>query len=169
MNLEDLAARMAENAEAIRALAEGLPEAQVRWKPDPGAWSILEVVNHLYDEEIEDFRAHLDLVLNHPGGPWPRIDPEGWVTERGYSQRDLGRSLNDFLRAREDSLTWLKGLKNPDWEVAYQAPFGSITAGDLMASWVAHDLLHMRQLIRLHWAYLTQNVQPHQVRYAGPW
>jgi len=41
------------------------------WKPAPGKWSILEVVNHLYDEEREDFRQRLELVLKDPALAWP--------------------------------------------------------------------------------------------------
>jgi len=169
MNLNYFTAQMANNAEAIRTLVQGVSDEQARWKPSPDCWSILEAVNHLYDEEIEDFRTHLDIVLHHPSQPWPRIDPEGWVTERQYNQREIGESLEDFLNARRESLVWLRGLSSPDWEATYDAPFGQITAGDLFASWVAHDLLQIRQLVELHWAYTTLLVSPHKVDYAGPW
>ena len=138
-------------------------------KPDPGSWSGLEVINHLYDEEREDFRVRLDYILHHPGQPWPGIDPQGWVSERQYNQREIKESLNNFLEARQESLAWLKTLKSPNWAAAYEAPFGKITAGDMFASWVAHDLLHMRQLVELHWAYTTMLLGPHNVDYAGSW
>ena len=169
MDLNHLISQMTHNARRICALAEGVSDRQARWKPALASWSILEVVNHLLDEEREDFRAHLDLALHRPGEPWPRIDPEGWVTQRGYNERDPGESLEGFLAAREESLAWLRGLASPNWEATYEAPFGRITAGDIFASWVAHDLLHMRQLVELHWAYTTLLVAPHKVDYAGSW
>jgi hypothetical protein len=169
MNLDYLTAQMANHAETIQALVQGLSVEQARWRPGPDCWSILEVINHLHDEEIEDFRTHLDIVLHHPSQPWPGIDPEGWVTERQYNQRDVRESLGDFLNARGESLVWLRGLSSPNWQATYEAPFGQITAGDLFASWVAHDLLHIRQLVELHWAYTTLLVSPHRVDYAGPW
>jgi hypothetical protein len=169
MNLDHFTAQMANNAETIRALIQGVSDEQARWKPSPDCWSILEVINHLYDEEIEDFRPHLDIVLHHPDQSWPSIDPEGWVTERQYNQREIRESLGDFLNARKESLVWLRGLSSPNWEATYDAPFGQITAGDLFASWVAHDLLQIRQLVELHWAYTTLLVSPHKVDYAGPW
>jgi hypothetical protein len=169
MNLDHFTAQMVNNAETIRALVRGVSVEQARWKPSPDCWSILEVINHLRDEEIEDFRTHLDIALHHPSRPWPGIDPEGWVVERQYNQRDVGESLGDFLNARDESLVWLRGLSSPNWEATYEAPFGQITAGDLFASWVAHDLLHIRQLVELHWAYTTLLVSPHRVDYAGPW
>jgi hypothetical protein len=75
MNLEHLARRMASGAQATRDLTHGVPDEQARWRPDPESWSILEVVNHLYDEERLDFRVRLDRVLHHPGKPWSPIDP----------------------------------------------------------------------------------------------
>ena len=132
-------------------------------------WSILEVTNHLVDEEREDFRARLDLVLHHPEEAWQAIDPERWVTERGYNQHVLDQSREAFLTARRKSVAWLHELTSPDWAAAYEAPFGRITAGDIMAARVAHDLLHLRQLVELHWSYLTVQVEPYSVGYAGVW
>jgi len=167
--LDHLATPMALNAERIRALSQGISDQQSRWKPDPESWSILEVVNHLYDEEREDFRARLDHVLHRPGQPWPDIDPQGWVTARKYNEREPDVSLSHFLAERKESLAWLQRLSAPDWAATYEAPWGPITAGDVMASWVAHDLLHMRQLVKLHYLFTTAELKPHNVRYAGVW
>jgi hypothetical protein len=169
MVLNDVMPAMADNAARIRALARGISEEQARWKPEPASWSILEVINHLWDEEREDFRVRIDHTLHRPDEPWPPIDPEGWVAARAYSQRALGPSLEGFLSEREASLAWLRQLGAPDWEASYETPFGPIRAGDLMAAWLAHDLLHMRQLVELHWAYTTAGLDPYDVRYAGTW
>jgi hypothetical protein len=169
MDLNGFISQMTSNAQRIRALVEGVSDEQACWKPDSVSWSILEVVNHLYDEEREDFRVRLDFTLHRPGQPWPGIDPEGWVTERAYNQRGLEESLRNFLAAREESLGWLRNLAEPDWEAGYEAPFGRIRAGDLLVSWVGHDLMHMRQLVELQWAYLVDQVEPYGVRYAGVW
>jgi hypothetical protein len=169
MELDRFLTQMADDAQRVRALVEGISDEQARWRPDPESWSILEVVNHLLDEEREDFRVLLDLALHRLDEERPRIDPGAWVTERGYNERDLEESLQGFLAAREESLAWLRGLSAPDWEAVYQAPWGPIRAGDVFAAWVAHDLLHMRQLVELHWAYTTCQLQPYEVEYAGEW
>jgi hypothetical protein len=66
----------------MRALLSGITQEEACIKPNAGSWSILEVVCHLYDEEREDFREHLDFILYRQSEEWHRIDPEGWVTER---------------------------------------------------------------------------------------
>ncbi|MFN2206298.1 MAG: DinB family protein, partial [Candidatus Promineifilaceae bacterium] len=130
----------------IRLLAQGVDDEQARWRPDADSWSILEVICHLLDEERKDFRVRLDITLHKPDETWPGIDPAGWVTEHNYNEQVLAASLQAFQEEREASLAWLKRLEAPDWEASYEAPWGTMRAGDLLASWVAHDLLHMRQL-----------------------
>ncbi|HUP52351.1 MAG TPA: DinB family protein [Longimicrobiales bacterium] len=170
VELAAMVGRLRANAEVLASLAAGVSDEQAGWKPRPDKWSILEVVNHLADEEVEDFRPRLDLTLHQPGKPWPPIDPQGWVTARGYDGRDLHESLERFLAARRGSLAWLEGVKDPDWSLAYEHPkAGPITAGDVLTSWVAHDHIHIRQLNRLHREYLAGVLSPHSPEYAGRW
>jgi len=169
MNLDYLLTQMNIHAGAIHSLTLGISDDQAHWHPDPDTWSILEVINHLYDEEREDFRMRVDLILHHPDRSWPPINPKGWVSERGYNQRDLSLSVDNFLKERQKSLAWLKGLDNPDWNAYVKVPFGQFSAGDIFAAWVAHDLLHLRQLVELHWAYTLCVAEPYKVDYAGDW
>ena len=158
------------NGNRIRLLVEGVSSEQAHLKPNPETWSILEVINHIYDEEREDFRAHLNFILNNPTGNWPSIDPQGWVTARGYNQRDIVQSLTNFLTEREASIVWLKTLDVSDWSQGVIPPWdGLITAGDMLSSWAAHDLLHMRQLVELHHSYALKLAAPYNADYAGTW
>jgi hypothetical protein len=158
-----------QNAVAIQALATVSGE-QARWKPSPDDWSILEIINHLADEEREDFRQRLDYTLHRPGEAWPPIDPAGWVVSRDYNARDPDESLADFLVERGASLAWLRRLATPDWSQAYHHPAaGRMTAGDLLASWVAHDGLHIRQLAEVRRAYLQVVYPGALIEYAGDW
>src|SRR5690606_33478745 len=126
---------------------EGVAPEQARWKPEPEAWSILEVVNHLADEEVEDFRTRIDFTLHRPGDAWPGIDPQGWPAARGYLTRELMPSLDRFLEERRHSVAWLRGLEGRDWALGYDHPRGgTIRAGDLLAAWLDHDLVHIRQI-----------------------
>lgn len=170
MNIEQITATMQANAQRIAAWVGGVGAAQARWKPDAASWSILEVVNHVLDEEREDFRVRIDYTLHRPGEAWPPIDPGGWVTARRYNERELAESLAAFLAEREQSLAWLRGLPAPSWDVTAIAPWGEpFAAGNLLAAWVAHDLLHLRQLVELHWAWTTPGLAPYTCEYAGEW
>jgi len=169
MNLDYFIDRLSTNCEVFEDLLKNVTVEQARWKPAPDKWSMLEVVNHLYDEEREDFRQTLEIVLRDPKQPWPPIDPRGWVTARGYNSREVHTSLKNFLTERRKSLVWLRNLVAPSWENSNTGPNGVLSAGDLVASWLAHDFLHVRQLTRLHWQYLAAIANPYQATYAGPW
>src|SRR5262245_11466454 len=127
-------------------MVTGVDKEQAVWKPDAESWSILEVVNHLADEEREDFKARIKYVLGGSVGEAAPINPKQWVIERGYNQRKLDESIADFMGERQRSLDWLRDL-DTDWDATYTAPWGSISAGDFLVAWVAHDLLHLRQLV----------------------
>src|SRR5512143_3826696 len=151
MNFESLIEQLAADAGRVRELVDGVTDEQAHWKPAPDSWSVLEVINHLYDEEREDFRLRLEYILTRPGEPWPPIAPQEWVTARSYNSRDLAASLEAYLEERHKSLEWLKALANGDWEKGETAPWGGVLrAGDMLAAWVAHDIHALRQLSELH-------------------
>jgi len=169
MNVDYFIARLSNNLQVFAGLLRNVDAGQAAWKPSADEWSILEVINHLYDEERDDFRTRLALTLSDPDRDWPPIDPPTWVIERRYNERHLDSSFNDFAAERDKSLSWLKSLKEPRWELTHLTPNGSRTAGDLLASWLAHDFLHIRQLTRLNWQHAALVAAPFQTAYAGPW
>ena len=157
------------STEMIRSLLAGLTQEEAQFKPHPEMWSILEVLCHLYDEEREDFREHLDFILHRQNEEWHSIDPDGWVLGRKYNEQNFVDMEAKFFAEREKSLEWLKGLSNADWKCTYTSQFGSLQAGDMFASWVAHDNLHIRQLVELRRARLENIAKPFSVAYAGDW
>jgi hypothetical protein len=160
---------LARNRDVFRhLLAERDPAARA-WRPAADKWSRLEIVCHLYDEEREDFRARVQHALVAPDEPAPRIDPQGWVTARQYAAQDYESVLAAFLRERDESVAWLRSLASAPWDRAYQHPqFGPLTARMFLASWLAHDLLHLRQLVRYDYQALQQE-SGEDLRYAGEW
>ena len=167
---EAAAERLEASAAALAALARGAPPELARWRPAPERWALVEVVAHLADEERLDFRARLELLLSRRDEPFAPIDPAGWVTSRGYIDLELDLALEDFLAERRHSLAWLRGLGAVDLSAARALSSGpELSAGDVLASWVAHDLLHLRQIARLLHERAAAEAAPHGVGYAGPW
>jgi hypothetical protein len=157
------------NKEVFYKLLEDLPEDVCRWKPQPDQWCLLEVVCHLYDEEREDFRFRLQHVFTTPDSPMPEIDPEGWASKRNYMQQNYAGMLNQFISERENSVNWLNTLLHADWSLAYKHPkFGDMTAKMFISNWLAHDYLHIRQIVRLKYQYL-EHINSGRLYYAGKW
>jgi hypothetical protein len=166
-----LIARLGILAKTLPVMVADVTEADARWKPPSGAWSILEIVNHLVDEEVLDFRARVQSTLKEPEAAWPEIDPEGWARTRCYNERDLTESVGRFVEERARSLAWLAGLGGQaPWSQAYQHPkVGPIRAGDLLASWAAHDALHLRQIAKRFYELSGRDGGEFRTRYAGTW
>lgn len=170
MNLEYCLKQLSTNAETIDKMVAGVDDAQARWKPASDSWSVLEVVNHLADEEREDFRVRLDFIIKGAAGNPPPNDPVRNVIDRRYNDRELQASLADYLNERKRSLVWLGSLTAIPLENRYTSPQGwSISAGDMLVSWAAHDLLHLRQLTELKWSYQLTQFAPYDPEYAGGW
>jgi hypothetical protein len=169
MKFETLYQELKNSTEMIRALLAGISEEEARVKPTPETWSILEVTCHLYDEEREDFREHLDFILHRQNEEWHRIRPQEWVAEQKYNEQNFAQMQEKFFAERKKSLEWLQGLANAHWETSYTNEFGTMTAGEMFASWIAHDNLHIRQLVELRRAYIERITPPYAIVYAGDW
>jgi hypothetical protein len=170
MDAPRLIARLDSFAAALPAAVAVVSDSDARFKSPSGAWSILEIVNHLVDEEVLDFRARLESVLRDPAAALAPIDPEGWARDRRYQERDLAQSVARFVEERRRSVAWLRSLKDPDWSRAYQhAKFGPLSAGMFLGAWAAHDALHLRQIAKRIYELVGRDSQPYSVRYAGEW
>jgi hypothetical protein len=170
MKFQELYTEITQSTEIIRAMLTGINQGDAQLKKNKKEWSILEVTCHLYDTEREDFREHLDFILHRQDdGEWSAIDPQAWVTERKYNQQDFNKVKGKFFRERERSLVWLKRLKNANWNIKYTSQWGSMPAGEMFASWVAHDNLHIRQLTELRRRLIEQKTKPYKIGYAGDW
>ena len=170
INVDETIRQLTGNAEAMRALVQTISEEQAQWKPNPDTWSMKQVMEHVYNEERIDFRKILKRMLNTPFLPSGEALPEEYLPVESCRQ-----ALDGFLLEREASIKWLRALKSPDWNVTSQWPFGpegnvtSFSAGDVLLSWVEHDILHLRQMIELLHAWNEKQASPYSLMYAGGW
>ncbi len=169
MEQQRAALQLGRGATLVIVLTDTAPDEFMRWKPSPERWSMLEVVNHLADEEVFDFRTRVERTLRDPAESWVAIDPQSWVAERKYNAREPKESLERFLTERKKSLDWLRALNDAPWSNVHSHPtLGPMSARTLLANWVAHDLLHARQMLRLHYDWLALQIAPDKLDYAGP-
>jgi hypothetical protein len=169
MEFKTLYQELQNSTEMIRALLSGITQDEAQLKPNAESWSILEVVCHLYDEEREDFREHLDFILHRQNEEWHQIDPQDWVTERKYNEQDFVERQEKFFAERQKSLDWLMEMATANWDTIYTSQYGSTTAGEMFACWVAHDNLHVRQLVELRRLKIENMTTPYNLEYAGDW
>ncbi len=170
MNAPSLIARLERFPGALQEAVACVTDADARFKPPSGAWSIVEIVCHLGDEEVDDFRARLAFVLERRPGEPPGIDPEGWARERRYNEKDLAAAVTRFVGERGRSIAWLRSLPgSTDWALACQHAGIGFHAGDFLASWAAHDALHLRQIAKRLWELAARDAPEFRTAYAGEW
>lgn len=170
LNVDALIRRMEAMLQSLPALLTSVTPEEAHWRPDGGGWSIVEIVNHLADEEVEDFRTRLRMTLEDPAAPWPKIDPEGAARERDSNSRPLASSLQRFLTERRASLEWLRSLGEVGWATSHQhIKIGPLLAGDLLAAWCDHNILHLRQIVKRFHQLTQRDAGPYSTAYAGDW
>lgn len=171
MNADYCIAMLARFPAVLGALVRDLDDETLNARGDDGkAWSITEILCHLADEEVEDFRMRVSLTLTQPESQWPRIDPEAAALDRNYRAQDPRAALQRFMDERRASLRWLESLEAPDWSSVHTHPrVGPVPAGQLLASWAAHDLLHLRQITKRLFEMVQRQANPHPIDYAGQW
>lgn len=169
MDINLIISELEKNKNAFKYLLEDLSSEFYLWRKSDNKWNLLEIVCHLYDEERDDFRARVKSVLDNPSAELLPIDPTGWVISRNYRMHDYSEKLKDFISERENSIAWLRKLQNPQWENSYSHPkLGPLTAKMFLVNWLAHDYLHIRQIIRIKYDYL-EITTGENLLYAGEW
>ena len=169
MNETEITKALAKNKKVFKELLSEVTEVEYLWKQTPEKWCLLEIICHLYDEEREDFYKRTKHLLETPTKPFTPFDPMQWVQEREYLRQDYTRKLEAFLILRQQSVEWLLALEAPQWHNAIKHPkFGLMTAGMFLSNWLAHDYLHLRQIVRLKYDFLQHHTQ-YNLSYAGTW
>ena len=152
----------------LESLVVGLDAAGWRARPAPQEWAPVEIVCHLRDEETEDFGARLRVVVEG-GSAFAPIDPERWAVERCYLDADGPTTLVEFARRRAAGLAWLAGVAPGVFSRAVEHPrAGRLSGLDLVAAWVAHDRLHLAQLVATLARGWATRWAPLRAEYAGP-
>lgn len=168
MDVPALLARMERLPDALDAMLSHLPAEDWRWRPASGGWSIVEVVGHLVAEEVDDFRTRLRHLLEDPSRAWAPLDPEAAVRAGDFQRLDPAATLARLRHERAISVAWLRTLAAAPWDNARPTPHhGPLHAGDLLASWAAHDARHLEQLAKRLHGLAGRDGAPYAVGYAG--
>jgi hypothetical protein len=146
----------------LSALLLDLPDSWTAANEGPATWSPFDVVGHLIHGERTDWIPRVEHVLKHGDSvAFPVFDREAMF--EASKGRSLGELLETFGRLRAASLDRLAelGLRNADLARRGRHPeFGVVTLGQHLATWVAHDLGHIRQVVRVMARQYTEAVGP---------
>lgn len=135
----------------LNALLRDLPDPWVRATEGPDTWSAYDVVGHLIHADETDWipraRVILDFGPSKPFEPFDRFAQ--FESSRGKS---LDHLLGEFAAVRARSLSELAEMKiTPELlnREGRHPEFGPVTLGQLLSTWVVHDLDHLAQVSRV--------------------
>jgi len=169
MNHSKIINELSRNKNVFKELMAGKTEEEYMWKSSPDKWCLLEIICHLYDEEREDFRTRTKHVLETPELDLIPFDQLAWINDRKYIEQNYTVILSKFINERERSIKWLESLHHPNWNNYTDHPkFGQMSAKMFLSNWLAHDYLHLRQILKLKFDYL-KNISGETLVYAGNW
>ena len=75
------------NRAKLKKLIHGLTPKQLKWKPEPGKWSIAEIVAHLADAEIVG-SWRMRSIIGESGTTIQPFDQDAWASLFQYGKRD---------------------------------------------------------------------------------
>jgi uncharacterized damage-inducible protein DinB len=130
----------------LKKLIRGLNPKQLKWKPEPGKWSIAEILAHLADAEIVG-SWRMRLTIGASGTTIQPFDQDVWASVFQYGKRDAKQSLEVFRILRENNLAMLKALPQASWQnYGMHQERGKETIAHLVRMFAGHDTNHLRQI-----------------------
>jgi hypothetical protein len=131
----------------LDTLGRDLPSEAWTKRPEPGEWSLTEILCHLRDVEIEVNLPRVQLLLEQNNPFLPGKDTDPWAVQRHYVRQDGIQALHKFTTARLELLDLLEAVQPEDWNrPARHAIFGPTWLAELVRINAGHDRLHVRQV-----------------------
>lgn len=113
--ISDLVQSYADGPRLLDAAVAGLSNEELRFKPGPEHWSILENVFHLADADLVA-AVRLRFVLAQPGATLVGFDQNLWAKTLHLSSRSSRGALALFRAVRESTAELLRSAPAEAWE-----------------------------------------------------
>lgn len=149
-SIAQITAILTRTPQVLRAMLADLDPALVDATYGPGTWSAKEVVAHLIHAERTDWIPRARHILEHGDAtPFQSFDRSGHAPLlRAHTLAEL---LDLFARERAAGLRDLEAMNLTAADLSRPGrhpALGSVTLGNLLATWAAHDLNHIAQICK---------------------
>jgi hypothetical protein len=144
--ISELLERFRRGAELVAVSITGAAGSEVDFVPEPGKWSIRQIVAHLSDSEIVG-TMRLRQVIAQDEPKLEAFDQEAWVKNLDYSRRKPSQSLETFRRIRAENYELLKELPEDAFSrTGSHSERGRMTLLQLVQGYAEHAENHVTQL-----------------------
>ena len=156
--IEQVQAILSTTPERWQRLVSRLPADLLTRPAAEGEWSALNCLRHLLVTERLVFPPRFRAFFT--GEAFTNFDPSAQHADLDAQTPE--QLVAEFARRRKENLALLEEVKDEDLRRTAQHPqFGTVTLGQLLHTWAAHDLNHTVQAERAL-------MQPFMLG-AGPW
>ena len=135
----------------LNALMRDLPEPWLVQNEGAETWSPYDIVGHLIHGEETDWIPRAQIILEHgearPFEPFDRVAM--FEKSKGKAIAEL---LDTFAQLRAGNVRELQSMNLTPKLLEKQGThpeLGTVTLKQLLATWVVHDLGHVRQIVRV--------------------
>jgi hypothetical protein len=160
--IDDAIALLSRTPQTLRTLLTGLPKGWITGNEGPDTWSPYDVIGHLIHGERTDWIQRAERILEH-GEQLPFEPFDRFAQFRESQGQSLDELLAAFAQARSANLEALRRMQlaTEDLQKTGMHPaLGRVTLGQLLATWVTHDLDHIVQVARVMAKQYTDAVGP---------
>ena len=135
----------------LNQLVSGLSDDWVMMNEGPETWSPYDIMGHLIQGEESDWIPRAKIILEH--GEGRAFEPFDRFAQFEKSKgKTLAELLDRFALLRRRSLEELNELGLTDdllQKRGLHPDLGTVTLGQLIATWTVHDLSHISQMTRV--------------------
>ena len=133
----------------ILTLTAGLSETRLRTAPEPGAWSISDILAHLRASD-DVLGRNIKRIMAEDGPAWKRLSPRTWMKKTDYPAWEFEPAFASYREQREALLAVVDPLPADAWErTATVDEFGSTVERNALffGDWLAgHEQVHLTQI-----------------------
>ena len=152
LTIEQVLELLANNPLHIAEFTAHMTPAQLQTAPNPGEWSVNDVLAHL--RSCADMWGNaMETILAHDKPTIKAINPRTWIEETSYPQQKFQTSFRAFTKQRTDLLLVLEKLPRKSWSrSAIVTGAGNPLERTVFfyAHWLAtHERTHVKQIRRI--------------------
>jgi hypothetical protein len=147
--------------DALQAMLSDLSQDWITGDEGPDTWSPYQVVGHFTHIEECDWIDRTRVILEHgTERVFEPVDREAGFTR--FKEWKLVDLLGRFASVRTSNLEALDALVGVEdlGRRGVHPTFGEVSLGQLLATWVVHDLNHLGQIVKTMAKQYTRAVGP---------
>lgn len=151
MTLEQILSILRDTPGRISGLTGDLTEARLHAAPEPGEWSVAEIVAHLRScADVWGEAIEMIAVTDHP--TIRAVSPTTWIKATDYRELAFASSLQAFSKQRDQLLALLAQLPDQGWSRSATVLGGGrpleITVHSYANRLARHERTHWRQVAK---------------------